>query len=148
MCNHVKHVCMCLLVSSLLFPIHPFRTDNLLTPNNLHSRYQCSTRYSINIIMTILGHHPRASHTPCLLGLIPKGKTNPVSLGTKTQGQDQPRVFRVYKHKMWKRLKIKITNCKPSWGKRIFKKKILNNINPILLSYQSKEKNIKFIMLL
>ena len=90
MCNHVKHVCMCLLVSSLLFPINPFTTDNLLTPNNLHSRYQCSTRYSINIIMTILGHHPRASHTPCLLGLIPKGRTNPVSLGTKTQGQDQP----------------------------------------------------------
>ncbi|RVW27424.1 hypothetical protein CK203_056645 [Vitis vinifera] len=36
------------------------------------------------------GTSPRASHTPCLLGLIPKGRTNPVSLGTKTQGQDQP----------------------------------------------------------
>ena len=90
MCNHVKHVCMCFPVSSLLFPIHPYTIDKLLNPNNLHIRYQCSTRYSINIIMTILGHHPRASHTPCLLGLIPKGRTNPVSLGTKTQGHDQP----------------------------------------------------------
>ena len=26
----------------------------------------------------------------CHLGLQPKGKTNPMSLGTKTQGQDQP----------------------------------------------------------
>ena len=85
---------MCLLVSSLLFPIHPFTIDKLLTPNNLDIRYQCSTRYTINIRMTILGHHPRVSHTPCLLGLIPKGRTNPVSLGTKTQWQDQPCVFR------------------------------------------------------
>ena len=90
MCNHVKHVCMCWLVLSLLFPIHPFTTDKLLIPNNLHIRYQCFTRYTINIRMTILRHHPRASHTLCLLGLIPKGRTNPMSLGTKTQGQDQP----------------------------------------------------------
>ena len=79
----------CLLVSSLLFLTHPFTTDKLLAPTNLH-RYQCTTRYLVNIIMTILGNHPRASHTPCLQGLIPKGRTNPVSLGTKTQGQDQP----------------------------------------------------------
>ena len=77
-CNHVKHVCMCLLVLSMLSLIHPFTTDKLLTPTNLHIRYQCSTRYSVNIIITILGHHPRVSHTLCLLGLVPKGRTNPI----------------------------------------------------------------------
>ena len=61
---------MYLLVSSLLFLVHPFIIDKLLIPTNLYIRYQCSTRYSVNIIMTILEHHPRASHTPCLLGLI------------------------------------------------------------------------------
>ena len=79
-----------LLLGSLLFSIHPFTTEKLLTPNSLHIKYPCSIRYSINIIMTIPGHHPRASHTPCLLGLIPKGRTNRVSLGTKTQGEDKP----------------------------------------------------------
>ena len=76
MCNHVKHVCMCLLVSSLLFLIHPFTIDKLLTPTNLHIRYQCSIRYSINIVMTILGHHPR--RPTCLQGLKPRGRTNPI----------------------------------------------------------------------
>ena len=80
----------CLLVSSSLFLVHPFTTDKLLTPTNLYIRYQCFTRYSINIIMTILGHHPRASHTPCLLGLMPKGRTNLVSLGTKPRGRTNP----------------------------------------------------------
>ena len=81
-CVYWFHLCF--------FLVYPFITDKLLTLTNLHIRYQCSTRQSINIIMTILGHHPMESHTPCLLGLIPKGKTNPMSLGTKTQGQDQP----------------------------------------------------------
>ena len=40
--------------------------------------------------MIFLGYYPRVNHTPCLLGLIPKGMTNPVSLGIKTQVQDQP----------------------------------------------------------
>ena len=71
---------MCLLVSSLLFPVHPFTTNKLLTPNNLYIIYQCSTRYTINIIMTIMGHYLRARYTPCLLGLIPKGRTNPIHL--------------------------------------------------------------------
>ena len=69
---------MCFLVSFLLFLFHPFTTDKLLTPTNLHIRYQCSTRYQVNIIITILGHHPRVSQTPCLLGLISKGRTNPI----------------------------------------------------------------------
>ena len=64
---------MCLLVSSLLFLVHPFKLDKLFTPTNLYIRYHYTT-----------------SHTLCLLGLIPKGKTNPMSLGTKTQGRDQP----------------------------------------------------------
>ena len=89
----------CLLVSSLLFLVHPFTTDKLLTPTNLYIRYQCSTRYSINIIMTILGHHPRPSHTPCLLGLIPRAGPTPYThigvsssraLGTFTQGPTVP----------------------------------------------------------
>ena len=84
----------CLLVSSLLFLVHPFTTDKLLTPTKLYIKYQCSTRYSVNIIMTIMGHHSRVSHTPCLLGLIPKGKTNPMFLKTKTQGKDTPHPHR------------------------------------------------------
>ncbi|CBI33082.3 unnamed protein product, partial [Vitis vinifera] len=36
---------MCLLVSSLLFLIHPFTTVKLLTPTNLHIKYQCSTSF-------------------------------------------------------------------------------------------------------
>ena len=71
---------MCLLVSSLVFLIHPSTTDKLFTPTNWYIRYQSSTRYTINIIMTIMGHYPRARYTPCLLGLIPKGRTNPIYL--------------------------------------------------------------------
>ena len=86
-CQTCMHV-----FASFIFtlPCTSFTTNKLFTPTNLYIIYQCSTRYIINIIMTILGHHQRASHTPCLLGLIPKGRTNLVSLGTKTQGQDQP----------------------------------------------------------
>ena len=76
MCNHVKHVCMCWLVLSLLFPIHPFTTDKLLTPNNLYIRYQCSLIHD--------------QYMNDYFGTSPKGKSYPVSFGTHTQGQDQP----------------------------------------------------------
>ena len=85
----ISNMYVCFLVSFLFFLFHPFTTDKLLTPTNLHIRYQCSTRYYVNIIMIILGHHPRVSHTPCLLGLIPKGRLNLVSLGT-TRGRTNP----------------------------------------------------------
>ena len=83
--KHFITINKCVIMSN----IHPFNNHKLLTPTNLHMRYQCSTRYSINIIMTILGHHPRASHTSCLLGLIPKGMPTCLQ-GLKPRGRTNP----------------------------------------------------------
>ena len=80
---------MLLMVSLKLCLTHSLTHDKLLIPTNVHINHQCSKRcFVINN-----DYFGTISYIPYLLGLIPKGRTNYVSFGTSTQGQDQPRDF-------------------------------------------------------